>query len=289
MYYVDLAVQGLIYGSMYALMALGLTLIYGLLRVLHIAHAAVFTLGAYIGVVIANATGSLWIAFPVAILAAVLAGTTIYRLVYAPLLDRPPLVPLIASVGLLILLEDLFRIAFGNQGIAFNDNPYVYMTVTMGGLSIGLLQVVMFVGSVASLSAFALFTAFSRTGTAWRATLGNPQMATSFGVSVAQVRYLNFAIGSAFAGLAGVLIALLNNYAEPGMGMIVSYKALAIIVLGGLGSMRGALIGSLLLGVIESYGTVYLGGVVARDAIAALCLIGILMFRPEGLAKRAAA
>jgi branched-chain amino acid transport system permease protein len=288
-YYADLAVQGLIYGSMYALMALGLTLIYGLLRVLHIAHAAVFTLGAYVGVIVANATGSLWIAFPVAIFAAVLAGIAIYRLVYAPLLDRPPLVPLIASVGLLILLEDLFRIVFGNQGIAFNDNPYVYMTVTIDGLSIGLLQLAMFVGSVASLSAFAAFVAFSRTGAAWRATLGNPQMATSFGVSVEQVRYLNFAIGSAFAGFAGVLIALLNNYAEPGMGMIVSYKALAIIVLGGLASMRGALIGSLLLGLIESYGTVYLGGIVDRDAIAALFLITILMFRPEGLAKRVAA
>lgn len=289
MYYVDLAVQGLIYGSMYALMALGLTLIYGLLRVLHIAHAAVFTLGAYVGVVVANAAGSLWLAFPAAILAAALAGTAIYRFVYAPLLDRPPLVPLIASVGLLILLEDLFRLVFGNLGIAFDDNPYVYMMVSLGGLGIGVLQLAMFVGSILSLSAFAAFVAFSRTGAAWRATLGNPQMATSFGVSVTQVRYLNFAIGSAFAGVAGVLIALLNNYAEPGMGMIVSYKALAIIVLGGLGSMRGALIGSLLLGVAEAYGTVFLGDVVDRDAIAAICLIAILMFRPAGLAKRAAA
>lgn len=289
MYYVELLIQGLIYGSMYALMALGLTLIYGLLRVLHIAHAAVFTLGAYIGVIVANATGSLWVAFPAAIFAAALLGVTIYRFIYAPLVDRPPLVPLIASVGLLIFLEDLFRLLFGNLGIPFAHNPYVYMNVNLWGLDIGVLQLAMFAGAVISLSVFAAFVTFSRVGVAWRATLGNPAMATSFGVNVGQVRYLNFAIGSAFAGVAGVLIALVNNYAEPGMGTVVSYKALAVIVLGGLGSMRGALIGSLMLGVLESYGTVFVGGVMDRDAIAAICLIVILMIRPEGLAKRASA
>jgi len=288
MYYIDLGMQGLVYGSMYALMALGLTLIYGLMRVLHIAHAAVFTLGAYIGVVATNVTGSLWIGFPAAIIVSALTGVLVYKLIYAPLLSRPPLVPLVASVGLLILFEDVFRIAFGNLGLSFESNPYLYMTVTIGSLSIGVLQLAMLASAAIILTGFGLFVSLSRTGIAWRATLANPQMATTFGVNIPQVHCINFAIGSALAGVAGVLIALLNNYVEPDMGMVVSYKALAIIVLGGLGSMQGALIGGLLLGVAESFGTVFLTDIFDRDAIAAVCLIAALMLRPEGLLKQRA-
>jgi branched-chain amino acid transport system permease protein len=288
MYYIELATQGLVYGSMYALMALGLTLIYGLMRILHIAHAAVFTLGAYVSVVITNLTGSLWFGVPTAVLVCSLTGMLIYKVIYAPLLSRPPLVPLVASVGLLILCEDAFRIVFGNLGLSFNDNPYLYMTFGIGNLTIGILQLVMLVSAAVILIGFGLFVGLTRTGVAWRATLANPQMAATFGIDIPRVHYLNFAIGSAFAGIAGALIALLNNYVEPDMGMVVSYKALAIIVLGGLGSMPGALVGGLLLGVAESFGTVFLTHVLDRDAIAAICLIAALMLRPEGLVRRAA-
>lgn len=285
-YYMEMVIQGLVFGSMYALMALGLTLIYGLLRVLHVAHAAVFTLGAYVAVVVTNWSGSLWVGAPVSIAMAALTGVLIHRFVYAPLMARPPFVPLIASVGLLILFEDAFRIVFGNLGLSFNSNPWLYETVAVGGMEIGLLQVSMFVISAVILTAFALFVALSRTGVAWRATLANPQMATSFGIDIARVHDINFAIGSAFAGVAGVLVALLNNYTEPGMGTVVSYKAMAIIVLGGLGSMSGALVGSLILGVIESFGTIFLTELLDRDAIAAICLIVVLMVRPAGLLGR---
>ncbi|MBD9597361.1 branched-chain amino acid ABC transporter permease [Ensifer sp. ENS05] len=288
MYYLELAVQGLVFGSMYALMAIGLTLIYGLMRILHVAHAAVFTTAAYVAVIVTNATGSLWIGAPVSVLIAACAGVLINRLVYQPLASRPPLVALIASVGLMILMEDAIRIVFGNLGLSFDDNPWLYETLDLAGMTIGLLQAVMFLSATAVLTGFAAFIAFSRTGVAWRATLANPQMATSFGVDVARVHDMNFAIGSAFAGVAGVLIALLNNYVEPGMGMVVGYKALAVIVLGGLGNMAGALIGSLLLGVVESFGTIFLTDVLDRDAIAAVCLVVVLMLRPQGLVWRRA-
>ncbi|MFV2092854.1 MAG: branched-chain amino acid ABC transporter permease, partial [Hyphomicrobiales bacterium] len=115
------------------------------------------------------------------------------------------------------------------------------------------------------------------------ATVTDPDMARTFGISTQNVRYLNFFIGSALAAIAGVLVALLNNLVEPAMGSGPSYKALAIIVLGGLGSIRGTLLASMLLGVIESFGTIYIGHLLDRDALAFAFLIIVLMVRPQGL------
>ena len=112
-------------------------------------------------------------------------------------------------------------------------------------------------------------------------------MAESFGVSVIGVRHLNFLIASLLAGVAGVLVGLLNNLVEPGMGGVISYKGLAIIVLGGLGNVPGTLVASLLLGVAESYGSVFLDKLMDRDAIAFLVLIVVLMVRPQGLLGKA--
>ncbi|MCB1814459.1 MAG: branched-chain amino acid ABC transporter permease, partial [Candidatus Competibacteraceae bacterium] len=124
-------------------------------------------------------------------------------------------------------------------------------------------------------------------GLAWRATVTDPQMAESFGINIQQVRYINFFIGSALAAAAGVMVALLNNLVEPGMGSVPSYKALAIIVLGGLGNVRGALLAALTLGVIEAFGTIYLDAWLDRDAIAFAFLILVLMWRPHGLLGKA--
>ena len=116
MLYLDLTLQGLIQGSTYALIAVGLTLVYGLLRVLHVAHAGLFTLGAYLGVLLTNALGSLWLAAALAVPLVGLAGMAVYRLVYEPLLARPPFVALIASIGLFIAMEEAFRLIFGPYG-----------------------------------------------------------------------------------------------------------------------------------------------------------------------------
>lgn len=283
MYYVDLTLNGLIFGCMYALMAVGLTLVYGLLRILHIAHAAVYAFGAFITVIVANATGSIALGMLVAIAASAILGMLIYRLLYQPLLSFPPYVPMIASMGLLIFMEDGFRIVFGEQGLTFTRNPYPTLTYNVFGLTINAVQIAMFAATAVCLTALILFTTKTRVGIAWRATVSNPKIATSFGVDAIKVRYLNFLIGSALAALAGVLIALLNNYVEPTMGFVVSYKALAIIVLGGLGSVRGTLIASFALGLVESFGTIMVGKYLDRDALAFLFLIVVLLVRPQGL------
>ena len=268
---------------MYALMAVGLTLVYGLLRILHIAHAAVYAFGAYVAVIVANATGAIGFGVIAAMGAAAVLGIGIYRFLYAPLLAYPPYVPMIASIGLLVFMEDGFRIAFGEQGLTFARNPYPTQLHEFLGLTVNTVQIAIVVAATVCLLLLASFTTRTRIGIGWRATVSDPRMAESFGVDAIKVRYLNFAIGSALAGLAGALIGVLNNFVEPTMGFVVSYKALAIIVVGGLGSLRGTLIASLALGLVESYGTIFVGRFLDRDAIAFLFLIAVLIARPRGL------
>ncbi|KLN59561.1 amino acid ABC transporter permease [Kiloniella spongiae] len=286
MLYVELLAQGLVQGSIYALVAVGLTLVYGLLRILHVAHAGLFTLGGYIGVLVTNATGSLLLALVVSMLVVGLLGMAIYRLCYQPILDKPPYVALIASIGLFIAMEEIYRIAFGPYGISY-QNPPLQDVVYIFGITLRLGEVAVGVGTLVLIGALALFSTKTRFGTVWRATVTDPKMAESFGVDIIKVRYLNFFIGSALAAVAGVMVALLNNLVEPTMGSVPSYKALAIIVLGGLGDVRGTLIAALALGVIEAYGTIYLGNYLDRDAIAFAFLILVLMVRPQGLLGRA--
>jgi branched-chain amino acid transport system permease protein len=283
MYYLELVVVGIVWGCTYAMMALGLTLVYGLLRILHIAHATVFTLGAYIGLIIANMTGSLLLAFPAAMLVAGIVGPLIYRLVYEPILHQPPYVALIASIGVLIAMEDAFRILFGPYGLSFAQNPWFTTVYGVSGITLNIVQLWMVAAAIVLISAFALFSSATRAGVAWRATVSDPPIASSFGVDVIRVRYTGFFIASCLAAAAGVLVGLLNNLVEPGMGNIVSYKGLAIIVLGGLGNVIGTLVASVLLGVVESFGTVYLSNILDRDAIAFLFLVIVLMIRPQGL------
>lgn len=123
MLFAELFIQGLIQGSTYAIIAVGLTLVYGLLRVLHVAHAGLFTLGAYLGVTLTNHTGSLWLGVILSALCSGIAGMAIYRLVYEPVLKRPPYVALIASIGLYIGMEEMFRLIFGPFGLNFALTP----------------------------------------------------------------------------------------------------------------------------------------------------------------------
>jgi len=283
---VELVAQGLVQGSIYALIALGLTLVYGLLRILHVAHAALFTLGAYVGVLVCNSSGSLLLGFLAASAVAGVAGVAMYQLAYKPLLGQPPFVALIASIGLFIAAEEGFRIVFGAQGLSFAEPALQQQIAVFGGLQFKLAELLVMGCTAAIIGALAWLQAHTRVGIACQATVSDPQMAQSFGISLQQVRNINFLVGSALAGFAGVWVALLNNLVEPTMGSVPSYKALAIIVLGGLGSVPGTLAAALILGVVESFGTIYLGSLLDRNAIAFAFLIAVLMVRPQGLFAR---
>jgi branched-chain amino acid transport system permease protein len=281
-YYIDLLVTGITFGCMYAMMSVGLTLVYGLLRILHVAHAAVFALGAYVTVLAANYTGSIALGFLAAVVVTPVFGMAIYRLLYEPLLKYHRDVPMIASLGLLVLMQDAFRILFGEQGVTFRNSALSFTTYKLFGLTASAPQLAIIAAAIVTFIGLHLFTTRTRIGVGWRATVSRPEIATSFGVDPIKVRYLNFAIGSALAAVAGGLVALMNNLVDPATVTIVTYKAIAIIVLGGLGSVRGTLIASLVLGIVEAYGTVLIGAYLDRDAIAFLVLIVLLLIKPEG-------
>jgi len=283
--YLELFIQGLIYGSMYAITAVGLTLVYGLLRILHIAHAGLFTLGGYLGLLLTNATGSLILAIPLASAAVGVVGMLMYRFCYQPILDRPPYVPLIASIGLFIAMEEIFRLIFGPYGLTY-INPPLQTQIHLFGIPLRTAEVAMVVVSVVLLGVLSYLSQNTRTGVAWRATVDDPEIATSYGIDTIKVRYLNFFIGSALAAVGGIFVSILSNLVEPTMGGVAAYKGLAIIVLGGLGNVAGTLVASLVLGVIEAFGTIYLGNLLDRDAIAFAFMIFVLMLRPHGMFSR---
>lgn len=282
MLHLELLIQGLIQGSMYAIIAVGLTLVYGLLRILHVAHAGLFALGGYLGLLLTNATGSLILATPMAAAAVGVIGMLIYRLCYQPILDRPPYVALIASIGLFIAMEELYRLIFGPYVLTYT-NPPLQDHIIIAGISIRYAEITMVLVSVILMGILSYLSQNTRLGVAWRATVDDPQIAESFGINAIKVRYLNFFIGSGLAAVGGIFISVLSNQVEPTMGGVPSYKALAIIVLGGLGNVKGTLIAALILGVVEAFGTIYIGGVLDRDAIAFAFLIVVLMIRPQGL------
>ena len=282
MLYLELLIQGLIHGSMYAVIAVGLTLVYGLLRILHVAHAGLFTLGGYLGLLLTNATGSLALGMLASAVIVGVAGMLMYRLCYQPILDRPPYVALIASIGLFVAMEEIFRLVFGPYGLTYK-NPPLQSQISFLGIQLRSAELGMVIAAVALLGALSYLSQNTRTGVAWRATVDDPEIAKSFGIDTIKVRYLNFFIGSGLAAVAGIFVSLLSNLVEPTMGGVPAYKALAIIVLGGLGNVKGTLIASLLLGVIEAFGTIYIGSILDRDAIAFAFLIVVLMIRPQGL------
>jgi branched-chain amino acid transport system permease protein len=280
---IDILIQGFIQGSIYALIALGLTLVYGLLRILHVAHASLFTLGGYLGVLITNATGSLFLALILAMITVGFVGMLSYRILYRPLLSQPPLIALIASIGIFIASEEIFRIIFGPFSISYVAAPLQKQIEILPGISMSEARIMVVLLAFVLLLGVNWLSRRTRLGIATRATVVDPDMAMSSGVNVDVIRYSIFFIGSAFAAAAGVMVSLLNNLVEPTMGAVPSYKALAIIVLGGLGSVRGALIASLLLGIIETFGTIYLDDLLDRDSIAFAFLILVLMIRPKGI------
>src|SRR5258708_6037704 len=203
---------------MYAMMAVGLTLVYGLWRILHIAHAGVFAVGGLLGVGGANATGSLALGFALAIVVSAVAGVAIYRFAYQPLLVHAAFVPMIVSIGIFIVMQEGFRMVFGAYGIAFEHNPYYTATVDLAGIRLNYVEIAMVVAATVLLVGFGLFASLTRAGIGWRATVSDPQMAPTFGLDPLRLPYLNFIFSPHLPGIAGALVRLVNNYLEPTLG-----------------------------------------------------------------------
>ena len=279
-------VGGLAVGSIYAAMALGLTLVYGLLRILHIAHAGVYVVGAFAAYYAYTATGSFWAALGAALLASAALGVAIERAFYLPLLDKPRHVPLMISIALFLLIEEVVANLFGHYPKGFHVAEFPSGRIVVGGASLRLDSLtVLVVTLAASLMLWVLLTK-TKIGVASQALIQDPEVAMALGVNMPRIVDLNFVLGSALAGFAGLLYGVYYGSISPYMGDVVAYKGLVVIVLGGFGSIMGALLGGLILGVAEEFLTAYLGYLLPREAYAFLVLIALLVVRPQGLLGR---
>jgi len=272
----------------YILMAVGLTMVYGVLKVLHVAHAAVYTIGAFVGLLVFTWLGNFWPALAAAMLTSGIIGVLIYRLTYHYMLDAPRTVPLIASIGLFVMLTDLLQKDFlmGPYQKALPAGGAGLPAVKTDWFSLAPKQTLILVVTVALLIGVYLVLTRTRIGLGWQAAAMDRDMAAAVGVNLDRVIALNFLLGSALAGAAGVLVGVYNNSVFATMGDLPSYKAFIIIVLGGMGSLPGAIVASLLLAIVENFLVASIGYVLPRDAIAFLVLIFMLMFRPHGLLGR---
>lgn len=277
--------DAIVLASTYILMAVGLTMVYGVLKVLHIAHAAVYTVGAFIGLLVFTWIGNFWLALLVAMIASGVMGVLIYRGVYYYMLDAPRTVPLIASIGMFVMFTDLLQKDFlmGPYQKALPAGGAGMPRIRMGLFSLTPKQVLILVVTVVLLVIVYFILTRTRLGLGWQAAAIDREMAGAVGVNLNRVVALNFFLGSALAGAAGVLVGVYNNSVFATMGDLPSYKAFIIIVLGGMGSLPGTIVASLLLAIVENFMIAYVGYVLPRDAVAFLVLILMLMFRPHGL------
>jgi branched-chain amino acid transport system permease protein len=293
--FVQQMINGLSLGAFYALIALGYTMVYGVLRFINFAHGDVFMLGAFGGYyltprILPHFQGA-WA--PVGVAAVLLLtmsicaaiGIIIERLAYRPLRSMPKLTVLITAIGVSLFLEYGGQFLFGADPKAFPDLITDRALEHTGPLTITTTQLVAFVVTILLLIALTFIVKRTRLGMAMRAVSNNPTAAALMGVNIDTVVSFTFGLGSALAGAAGILYAVSYPSIDPLMGLLPGVKAFVAAVLGGIGNIPGAAVGGIILGVIESFvaGSTWS---TYRDAIAFALLIGILLFRPAGIFGR---
>ena len=275
-------VNGIMVGSTYSLVAIGYTLIFGVLNVLHFAHGEVFMIGAFIGLQVVLLTKmNITIAIIAAMVGAGLLGMAIERGVIRLIKREYPLAPLSATIGLTVFFQEGITKIFGGNTVGFPDT-FQAENYQFGSVSIASTQIVILAISFFLMATLTLFVKKTRTGKAIRAVAENPMTARLLGVNIHRVTMLTFAISSALAGAAGVLVGLAYNAISPFMGTRMALLSFAIMLLGGLGNITGAMAGGLILGVVEVLSTVYISSSY-RDAFAFGTMVLILVFRPSGL------
>ena len=288
-------INGLSLGAFYALIALGYTMVYGILRFINFAHGDVFMIGAFCGYyltprVLPHFPGAL---VPVGVAVVMLAtmgfcallGIVIEKLAYRPLRSRPKLTVLITAIGVSLLLEYGGQFLFGADPKSFPDLITDSAIEGTGALTITRSQVIAFSVTFLLLGALTFIVKRTKLGMAMRAVSNNATAAALMGVNIDTVISFTFGLGSALAGAAGILWSINNPSIDPLMGIFPGIKAFVAAVLGGIGSLPGAAVGGLILGVVETF----VGGSAwstYKEAIAFAVLIGILLFRPAGLFGR---
>lgn len=280
--FLEQILNGIAIGSIYALITLGIALVYGILRILHVAHAAVYTVGAYVGILIYNFTGSLILTFLGGMVFCSILGVLIERFVYFPLLKYPPYVPLIGSIAVMLSIEELCRLIAGPYILTFPAR-LPFPETHLGLITISSTLMAVYCITAAVLVFLWYISTHTEMGLAMRATSQDIKIADAMGINSHIIISGTFVIGSSIAAIAGILVGIYYNQVYPTMGAVPAYKSLALIVVGGMGSVPGAVIASLLLGVAETLLIGYANIPLPRDALAFIAMIGVLMWRSEGL------
>lgn len=297
----DLTVSGLTLGSLYALIALGYSMVYGILKLLNFAHGDVYMIGAFVGWYTLHALGGplnptisgaavLFVMFIVSMLGCGILGVAIERFAYRPLRNAPRIAPLISALGVSIFLQNSALLIFGASFRDYDTFDLIGVkTFSVGQLFFSVTQLLTVVLAVLLMVALTIFVARTRLGKAMRSTSFDREAASMMGIDVDRVIAVTFFIGSALAGAAGVMFGLVFGQIYHYMGFIAGLKGFTAAVLGGIGSIPGAMVGGLIVGLAESYATGYLPqGSTFQNLYVFALLIAVILIRPSGLFGTAA-
>jgi branched-chain amino acid transport system permease protein len=274
------ALNGLAIGSVYTLIALGLTVVFGILGIAHFAHGSVAMFGGYLTFTLGQRWGlPFFAAMAVAMLAGALVGLLIEALAYRPVRDAPHINAFIIALGLTMVIEGLDLLVFGADQLVI-QTPF-HEVYNIGGVAVAQLRLLVMGIALALIVVVALLISRTKTGKSIRAVAQNRHAAVLMGVNVSQVSYVVFAISSALGVAAGALTGALLAIA-PGVGEGLSVKGFAVLILGGLGSVTGAIAGGLILGVTEAMAAGFISSAY-KDVIAFVVMIAVLLLRPQGL------
>lgn len=293
--FVQLVVNGLTLGSLYALIALGYSLVYGVLKLLNFAHGEVYMIGSFIGYGVlqvlggsANPSVPVGVLLPllmlVAALGAGLVGVAIERFAYRPLRQSPRIAPLVSALGTSFFLQATMLLVVGARIVRYESEKLIDVSsgVHAGVLNISVMRMLVIGVSAVVMIGLNIFMKRSKLGKAMRATSYDPEAAQMMGMDVNRVVMVTFFIGSALAGVAGVMSGLVYNRVFHTMGFVAGLKGFTASVVGGIGSIQGAMAGGLIIGFAESFAQGYVS-TTFYDVVVFVVLIGFLLTRPRGL------
>lgn len=283
-------INGLTVGGIYALIAVGYTMVYGGIGLINFAHGEIYMLGAFVAWTLITVFGlPLYLAFALTILICAALGVLIDIIAYRPLRAAPRLSALITAIGMSLFLQNLARIIWGARTKRFPDEAipaYLYQTaISLGDLKLSYLKIAIFLVTITIMLSLYLIVQRTKVGTAMRAISQDKTAASLMGINANRVISFTFALGSGMGGCAGIIVGMYYNAIYPTMGYIAGVKAFAAAVLGGIGNVPGAMLGGLLLGVGETFGAAYISSGYSHG-IAYAIMILVIIFRPSGLLGR---
>jgi branched-chain amino acid transport system permease protein len=292
------SLNGLQFGLMLFLLAAGLTLVFGIMDMINLAHGSLYMIGAYFMASFAQMTGSFWLGLPLALLATALVGALLEISLLRRLYGRDHLTQVLATFAIILIANEVVRIFWGSQPVMLNSPPELSGPVTLpGGMQYASYRLVIIaVGAVVALLLYLLVTK-TRAGMLVRAGASNREMATAMGVNIRRLFTVVFALGAALCALAGAMLGPILAV-QVGMGENILILAFVVIVIGGIGSIRGALVGALVVGIVDTSGRAFLplffsaflppqfasaAGPAVASILIYLLMAVVLFFRPQGL------